>query len=340
MTTAPGHQGHPHDDLAVYALDASTPEERERVEAHIASCPACRDEVDAHRRTMALVVPEPDEGPPPGAWEAIARGVRALGNGHAAFPVPLAPREPAPPPDTARPPAPALAPRAPLPDVPLAGPPGPSPDLPRDALAVPPGLSSGPRRAASFAGPPGMTPVSPADASPVGPSDASLAGPPDELASRRAGRSARPRWLLLAAAAVVVVVGAVGFLGTARDVDDGDDGDVVAAARSAAEDPGAAVATLAAGGTGGDVVARVVVDGEDAYVLDEGLADLPEGRTHQVWRIDGGEATSMGTFGAGEEAAELDLGGGKGAEVAITDEPSGGSPTPSGPVVATGALPA
>lgn len=273
MTTAPGHQGHPHDDLAVYALDASTPEERERVEAHIASCPACRDEVDAHRRTMALVVPEPDEGPPPGAWEAIARGVRALGNGHAAFPVPLAPREPAPPPDTARPPAPAPAP------------------------------------------------------------------PPDELASRRAGRSARPRWLL-AAAAVVVVVGAVGFLGTARDVDDGDDGDVVAAARSAAEDPGAAVATLAAGGTGGDVVARVVVDGEDAYVLDEGLADLPEGRTHQVWRIDGGEATSMGTFGAGEEAAELDLGGGKGAEVAITDEPSGGSPTPSGPVVATGALPA
>src|SRR5215207_1881969 len=124
MTTAPGHQGHPHDDLAVYALDASTPEERERVEAHIASCPACRDEVDAHRRTMALVVPEPDEGQPPGAWEAIARGVRALGNGHATFPVPLAPREPAPPPDTARPPAPAPAPSAPLPDVPLAGSPG------------------------------------------------------------------------------------------------------------------------------------------------------------------------------------------------------------------------
>ena len=42
MSAVPGKWGHPHDDLAVYALDAGTPEERERVERHVEACDACR----------------------------------------------------------------------------------------------------------------------------------------------------------------------------------------------------------------------------------------------------------------------------------------------------------
>jgi anti-sigma-K factor RskA len=159
----------------------------------------------------------------------------------------------------------------------------------------------------------------------------------DDLAVRRAGRS-QPRRLLLAAAAaaVVVVVGVVGLLGRGGG---GEDGDVLAAARTAAEAPGAAVGTLGSGDVGGDVVARVVADGDEAYVLDDGLADLPDGRTYQLWRLDGGRATSIGLLDPDDGATAIDAQS-PDARLAITEEPSGGSPAPTGPVVATGTFPA
>jgi len=66
---------HPHDDLAVYALDALEPEERAAVDAHLATCAACREELDGYQRTLGrMTVPEE---PPDEVWAGISEQIRA-----------------------------------------------------------------------------------------------------------------------------------------------------------------------------------------------------------------------------------------------------------------------
>jgi anti-sigma-K factor RskA len=70
----PGHDAHPHDDLAVYAVDALEPAERAAVDAHLAGCEACRRELDVHRATLgSMALPEE---PPAGVWAGISRQIR------------------------------------------------------------------------------------------------------------------------------------------------------------------------------------------------------------------------------------------------------------------------
>lgn len=64
---------HPVDDLAAYALDALDPAEARAVEAHVAVCPGCRQELDAYRETMANLVE--DEPAPPAVWDRIAQDI-------------------------------------------------------------------------------------------------------------------------------------------------------------------------------------------------------------------------------------------------------------------------
>ncbi len=72
---------HPHDDLAVYALDALEPHQREAVDAHLAECPACRAELDGYHETLGhMTVPEE---PPDHVWEGITQQIRAAGEGDA-----------------------------------------------------------------------------------------------------------------------------------------------------------------------------------------------------------------------------------------------------------------
>lgn len=64
---------HPHDELAVYALDALEDHERYAVEQHLAACPSCRAELDRHHETLAeLTTPEK---PPAHVWDRIAEQV-------------------------------------------------------------------------------------------------------------------------------------------------------------------------------------------------------------------------------------------------------------------------
>jgi len=95
---------HPLDDLALYALDALDPDEARAVQAHLAGCAACRDELDAHRATLGALTPE--EAPPPSVWAGIARDIGAPDT---PTPLPVAP--------------PPAGPRPPLSAVP--SPPGP-----------------------------------------------------------------------------------------------------------------------------------------------------------------------------------------------------------------------
>ena len=62
---------------AAYALDALAPEERERFEAHLAECAACRGEVQAlHEVSVLLADAAPVATPPAGLRDRILRDAR------------------------------------------------------------------------------------------------------------------------------------------------------------------------------------------------------------------------------------------------------------------------
>jgi anti-sigma-K factor RskA len=57
--------------LAVFALDAVDSDEQELIEAHLAECPRCRAELDAHRE-VAAALGNSVEQLPEGLWSSIA----------------------------------------------------------------------------------------------------------------------------------------------------------------------------------------------------------------------------------------------------------------------------
>ena len=78
----PENDLHPHDELAIYALDALDPDEHAALDQHLAGCPACRAELEEHRTTLARLV-VPAEEPPPSVWAGIAQQLPQLGGAHA-----------------------------------------------------------------------------------------------------------------------------------------------------------------------------------------------------------------------------------------------------------------
>ncbi|MGH9229010.1 MAG: anti-sigma factor [Acidimicrobiales bacterium] len=65
---------HPLDDLALYALDALEGGEADEVEAHLAVCASCRQELAAHEEALGALV---EDGPPPALWDAVQSQIRA-----------------------------------------------------------------------------------------------------------------------------------------------------------------------------------------------------------------------------------------------------------------------
>lgn len=173
----------------------------------------------------------------------------------------------------------------------------------------------------------------PAAAAPQAP-PAAVRGPvPVHLAGRRdrhARGHHRRRWAagaLAAAAALVVTAG----LGTRSLRGDGDGGRAITEMAGARE---AGVVTDEDGRT----LVHVMVGGDGAYVVIDGLEPLPEGRAYQMWRLDGGTPESLGMIGdgtGGERPITLPP---DTARVAISDEPVAGSPGPTGPIAGTGEL--
>jgi anti-sigma-K factor RskA len=88
----------------------------------------------------------------------------------------------------------------------------------------------------------------------------------------------------------------------------------------------------------GAEVARVRGGGGGAAVDLTGVALLPRGRTYQLWSLDGDRPASLGLLGDGTDttvAVSLPAGT---RRVAISDEPAGGSPAPSGLIAGAGTL--
>ena len=154
------------------------------------------------------------------------------------------------------------------------------------------------------------------------------------LHARRRGRAERTGWLA-AAAALIVVVG----LGIALVGRGGDETETVAdLAAAAADAPGATVVPLET--DGGDEVARVVLAGEAGdtdYVIFDGLAPLPAGRTYQLWTTEGATPpVSLGLVGDGTGEAAAIAAPADVTSLALTDEPAAGSPAPTTPILASG----
>ena len=74
-------EAHPHDDLAVYAIDGLEGDERAAVEAHVAACAECQADLAVYRATLSLTVE--DQQPPPWLWDQIAAAAQAVPPGPA-----------------------------------------------------------------------------------------------------------------------------------------------------------------------------------------------------------------------------------------------------------------
>jgi anti-sigma factor RsiW len=62
--------------LGAYALDAVDPDEVAAIEAHLESCPRCRDELRNHREVTGLLAYAGQEAPA-GLWDRVVSEVRA-----------------------------------------------------------------------------------------------------------------------------------------------------------------------------------------------------------------------------------------------------------------------
>lgn len=171
--------------------------------------------------------------------------------------------------------------------------------------------------------------------------------PPAHAAPARPGRHrqcrrrdpARTRaTAVLAAAAVALAVAAMAGIGQLRTDDNGRPATAAELAQAALEDADSTVVALNSLDDG-TPVARLVIDATgDAYVVFDDLAPLPSDQAYQLWRTEGTTPVSLGVLGtATTGAAQVTLPAGD-ARLAISQEPAGGSPTPTGPLVAAGTL--
>ena len=157
----------------------------------------------------------------------------------------------------------------------------------------------------------------------------------DELASRRAARSARrgatPRARLLAAAAVVVLIVALAVQVVRLDDRVGRlqgttlQQQVSLAAHRALQDPAARHVVLDSSIATGRLAEIAVLPTGRAFLVNDALPALPAGRTYQLWGLVGSRLISLGLLGARPSAVSFDAGSqGLVTKYAITSERAGG----------------
>ncbi len=141
----------------------------------------------------------------------------------------------------------------------------------------------------------------------------------------------RPRLLELSAAAAVMalLVGAVAWFALGQS--SGDGGSIAAVL----DDPSAETVTLS--GDGGDMRLVFVPDSDEAVIVADGWDDPGDDRSYQLWFLDGPDPAPSEAFEPGPDGEiEIlvdDFNGGQ-SGYAVTVEPAGGSPEPTGDVLA------
>ena len=83
----------------------------------------------------------------------------------------------------------------------------------------------------------------------------------------------------------------------------------------------------------------VVVPSGQGYLVSSNLPALGQGRTYQLWAIEGKRPISLGLLGGAPRQAAFTMAGStRPSHLSITAEPTGGSVFPTGPIVATGSV--
>jgi anti-sigma-K factor RskA len=83
----------------------------------------------------------------------------------------------------------------------------------------------------------------------------------------------------------------------------------------------------------------VVVPSGQAYLVSSRLPSLGDGRTYQLWAVEGTQSISLGLLGASPRRAAFTMAGStRPSHLAITAEPSGGSVVPTAPIIASGTV--
>lgn len=217
--------------LAAYALDAVTDDERREIDAHVATCATCADELARHREAAGLIA-QTELPTPSGQWERIEAAI----------------------------------------------------------------------------------------------------GERPQVVSR-----ARRRRTLVAAAVVATVAAAAAAALTFVLVDDADkEQDLAQVAAAAADEPGAQRVALETVSGETAMEAVVLPDGR-AYVLEDAMGVLPEGRTYQLWGLAGNDMISLAVLGRDPGVLEFEVPDGT-RGFAVTEEQSSGSVRPTGLPVASGEL--
>jgi len=201
------------------------------------------------------------------------------------------------------------------------------------------------RIAADIAG--GARPVSAPDLPPVATRRLVAVPALDEVPQAAPARPARwPLTGALAAAAAAVVLAAV-LLTQVLNVDS-----QVQHLRSALRSTGLATAIVAADNgphrtieltsattSGRHTVVRVLESSDGtAYWVWSSMAKLPVGRTYQIWGLSHGKIVSLGLAGNDPHAYSVFRVEPGITELMVTAEPAGGTPVPTGPVLAAGTL--
>jgi anti-sigma-K factor RskA len=145
--------------------------------------------------------------------------------------------------------------------------------------------------------------------------------------------------IAVAAAAVAVVLG-IGLVRADNKVSNLQSAQAApsAAVTAALAAPGHRVITLDAG-THGQQAQVVVLPSGQGYLVSSTLPALNEGRTYQLWAIEGNQPISLGLLGGSPSHVAFTMAGStRPSHLSITAEPAGGSVFPTGPIVATGTV--
>jgi anti-sigma-K factor RskA len=109
------------------------------------------------------------------------------------------------------------------------------------------------------------------------------------------------------------------------------------AANAALVTPGHTVVDLAST-TQADLAEFVLVPDGRGYLINSKLPTLPAGDTYQLWGVINGKPISIALMGTSPRKVTFTVSGSKPTLLGITVEPTGGSPTPTSAMVASGAV--
>jgi anti-sigma-K factor RskA len=145
--------------------------------------------------------------------------------------------------------------------------------------------------------------------------------------------------IAVAAAAVAVVLG-IGLVradNTNSNLRSGQAGPSSTVA-AALHTPGHRLITLDSGSHAALAQVVVVPTGQ-GYLVSSELPSLGDGRTYQLWAVEGTRPISLGLLGASPRRAAFTMAGSTPpSHLAITAEPAGGSVSPTAPIIASGTV--